>query len=833
MKLNAIFIATLLAALHAENGADAWLRYAPLDEASAGPYRTSLPASIATCTTTPVAQSAERELLRGIRGMLGRTLRVQSSVPKESAIVLGTLADLKQAAPQLHLEAQLPPDAYWITTASLNGIPYTVITAANDRGVLYGAFAFLRKIALGESVERLDEKQSPHAPARWVNEWDNLDGSIERGYGGRSIFWDNGQAREDLSRVGEYGRLLASLGIHACAINNVNANPRMLATDFMPQVARIADAFRPWGVRVALAVDFGSPKTLGGLDTFDPLHARVASWWKDRVDALYAVVPDLAGFVLKADSEGRVGPSTYGRTHADAANVVARALAAHGGLLFYRGFVYDHHADWTNPKNDRGRAAYDNFQPLDGKFDDNVIVQIKHGPIDFQVREPASPLFGALEKTNQAIELQITQEYFGQARHSVFLVPMWKSALDFDLHAGEGPTPVKALVAGKTFHRPTGGFVGVSNVGLDENWYGNHLSQANLYGFGRLAWDPDLSSQRIVDEWTKLTFGGDSKTVETINSIQLTSWRTYENYTGPLGLQTLTDIVGNHYGVSVEASERNGWGQWHNADEKGAGMERTVAHGTGYTGQYRPFVAKVYESLETCPDELLLFFHHVPYTYRLHSGKTVIQHLYDAHYEGVDAVEDYVRQWKSLKGRIDDRRYDEVLAQLQYQSGQAEVWRDAVNNWFLRASGIPDAQGRVGHHPGRFEAESMKLDGYTVRDVTPWEAASGGKAVSCAVAKCSAILRYEGPSGWYTLSVRYFDQIDGISRFRLLVGDQLVDEWSAGDRVPTRRIDASSSARRVVPGIALRPGDEVRIEGVPDGGETAALDYIEILLERN
>jgi alpha-glucuronidase len=833
MKLNAIFIATLLAALHAENGADAWLRYAPLDEASAGPYRTSLPASIATCTTTPVAQSAERELLRGIRGMLGRTLRVQSSVPKESAIVLGTLADLKQAAPQLHLEAQLPPDAYWITTASLNGIPYTVITAANDRGVLYGAFAFLRKIALGESVERLDEKQSPHAPARWVNEWDNLDGSIERGYGGRSIFWDNGQAREDLSRVGEYGRLLASLGIHACAINNVNANPRMLATDFMPQVARIADAFRPWGVRVALAVDFGSPKTLGGLDTFDPLHARVASWWKDRVDALYAVVPDLAGFVLKADSEGRVGPSTYGRTHADAANVVARALAAHGGLLFYRGFVYDHHADWTNPKNDRGRAAYDNFQPLDGKFDANVVVQIKHGPIDFQVREPASPLFGALEKTNQAIELQITQEYFGQARHSVFLVPMWKSALDFDLHAGEGPTPVKALVAGKTFHRPTGGFVGVSNVGLDENWYGNHLSQANLYGFGRLAWDPDLSSQRIVDEWTKLTFGGDSKTVETINSIQLTSWRTYENYTGPLGLQTLTDIVGNHYGVSVEASERNGWGQWHNADEKGAGMERTVAHGTGYTGQYRPFVAKVYESLETCPDELLLFFHHVPYTYRLHSGKTVIQHLYDAHYEGVDAVEDYVRQWKSLKGRIDDRRYDEVLAQLQYQSGQAEVWRDAVNNWFLRASGIPDAQGRVGHHPGRFEAESMKLDGYTVRDVTPWEAASGGKAVSCAVAKCSAILRYEGPSGWYTLSVRYFDQIDGISRFRLLVGDQLVDEWSAGDRVPTRRIDASSSARRVVPGIALRPGDEVRIEGVPDGGETAALDYIEILLERN
>ena len=834
MLRNLLPIAILLTLpLHAENGADAWLRYAPLDEASARTYRTSLPAAVATYTTTPVAQTAQRELLRGIRGMLGRTLRVQSGVPKESAIVLGTLADLKRAEPQLHLEADLPVDGYWLTTASLDGIACTVITAANDRGVLYGTFAFLRKIALGEPIERLDEKQSPYNAVRWVNEWDNLDGSIERGYGGRSIFWDKGKARDDLSRVGDYGRLLASLGINACAITSVNANPRVLAADFIPQVARIAAAFRPWGVRVALAVDFGSPKTLGGLDTFDPLDAKVASWWNARVDALYAVVPDLAGFVLKADSEGRVGPSTYGRSHADAANVVARSLAPHNGLLFYRGFVYDHHADWTNPKNDRGRAAYDNFQPLDGKFDDNVIVQIKHGPIDFQVREPASPLFGALEKTNQAIELQITQEYFGQARHSVFLVPMWKEVLDFDMHAGEGPTPVKALIAGKTFHRPTGGFVGVSNVGLDENWFGNHLSQANLYGFGRLAWDPDLSAQSIIDEWTKLTFGHDPKVAETVNSIQLTSWRTYEDYTGPLGLQTLTDIVGNHYGVSVEASERNGWGQWHNADEKGAGMERTVARGTGYTGQYRPFVAKVYESLESCPDELLLFFHHVPYTYKLHSGKTVIQHLYDAHYQGAETVENYVRQWKSLHGRIDDRRYEEVLAQLQYQSGQAEVWRDAVNNWFLRASGIPDARGRVGYHTGRFEAESMKLKGYTVVDVTPWEAASGGKAVSCVTVKCSAIFRYEGPSGWYTISVRYFDQIDGVSRFHLLVGDQLVAEWSADDRLPTRRIDASSSARRVVPGIALRPGDEVRIEGMPDGGETAALDYMEILPEGN
>jgi alpha-glucuronidase len=823
-----LLIANVLVALHAESGADAWLRHAPLDEAAARQY-TTLPAAVISYTNSPAAQSAQRELLKGVRGMLGRTLRVQSSLPAESAILLGTLADIRQSAPQLRVEADLPLDGYWLTTATAGGVSYTVITAANDRGVLYGVFGFLRKIAIGEPVAKLNEKQSPYAPVRWVNEWNNLDGTIERGYGGRSIFWDNLHAREDLTRVGEYGRLLASLGINACSINNVNANPRVLAADFIPQVVRIAEAFRPWGVRIALSVDFGSPKTIGGLDTFDPLDATVAAWWKARADALYAAIPDFAGFVLKADSEGRVGPSTYGRTHADAANVVARALQAHGGMLFYRGFVYDHHADWTNPKNDRGRAAYDNFQPLDGKFDDNVIVQIKHGPIDFQVREPASPLFAALEKSNQAIELQITQEYFGQARHTVFLVPMWKEVLDFDMHASGGATPVKALVAGKVFRRPAGGFVGVSNVGLDENWYGNHLSQANLYGFGRLAWNPDLSSQRIIDEWTRLTFGSDPKVVETVNAIQLTSWRTFENYTGPLGLQTLTDIVGDHYGVAVEASERNGWGQWHNADDKGVGMERTVAKGTGYIGQYPPAVAKAYESLNTCPDDLLLFLHHVPYTYKLHSGKTVIQYIYDSHYEGSEAVAGWARNWKTLRGRIDDQRYSAVLAQLEYQAAHTEVWRDAVNDWFHRTSGIDDAKNRVGRHPGRTEAEAMKLEGYTVRDITPWETASGGKATTCPEAKCTAGLRYEGPPGWFTLRVQYFDLSDAVSRFRLWVGTQLVDEWSASDHLPARKLDSSSSTRRVVSGIALRPGDEIRIEGYPEGRELAALDYLEIV----
>ena len=491
--------------------------------------------------------------------------------------------------------------------------------------MLYGAFALLRKIALGEPIDALDEKQAPYAPIRWVNQWDNLDGSIERGYGGRSIFWDSGHARPDLTRVTEYGRMLASLGIDACAINNVNANPRLLTSAFIPQIARIADALRPWGVAVALPVDFGSPKSVGGLDTFDPLDASVAAWWNARADELYRAIPDLAGFVLKADSEGRVGPSAYGRTHADAANVVARALQPHGGLLLYRGFVYDHHMDWRNPKNDRARAAYDNFQPLDGKFDENVVIQIKNGPIDFQVREPASPLFGALENTNEAIELQVTQEYMGQARHLVFLAPQWKETLDFDERIRGLRSPVKALASGRFFRRPTGGFVGVANAGLDDNWFGSQMSQANLYAFGRLAWDPDLTSARIASEWTRLSFGLDSNVGATIPRMLLGSWRAYEDYTGPLGLQTLTDIVGNHYGVAVEASERNGWGQWHRADENGVGMDRTVATGTGFIGQYSPEVQRLFATPSACPDDLLLFFHHVPYTHLLHSGKTVIQ----------------------------------------------------------------------------------------------------------------------------------------------------------------------------------------------------------------
>jgi alpha-glucuronidase len=773
------------AVARAESGHDAWLRYSLTGSAPV----------ITVVGNSALLESARQELMRGFR------------TPTAQAIVLGGRA------------ANLKLDGYELKTEGSK----IVITGSDDRGVLYGAFALLRKVALGESVANLDEKSEPRVPVRWVNHWDNLDGSIERGYGGRSIFWDNGAARTDLSRVNDYGRMLASLGINGASINNVNVNPRILAPDFLPQIVRIANTLRPWGVRTVLSVDFGSPQKIGGPDTFDPLDPKVIAWWTAKTDEIYRAVPDLGGFIIKADSEGRVGPSVYGRTHADAANVVARALKPHGGLIFYRGFVYDNKMDWRNLKNDRARAADDNFRSLDGKFDDNVVIQIKNGPIDFQVREPVSPLFGTLAKTKEAIELQITQEYMGQARHTVFLVPMWKEALDFDLRVNDRAAPVKSRV---------NAIVGVSNAGMDDNWFGNHMSQANLYGFGRLAWNPDLSARQIAQEWTRLTFGSDPAVMRTIVDLQLSSWRTYENYTGPLGLQTLTDITGNHYGVNVEASERNGWGQWHRADtegnNKGVGMDRTVATGTGFIGQYTPAVARIYESLATCPDNLLLFMHHVPYTHALHSGKTVIQYLYDSHYEGAEAVEGYVRHWKSLEGRVDERRYGEVLAQLEYQAGQAEVWRDAVSNWFLRASGIPDAKGRVGNYPGRLEAESAKLDGYQPIAVIPWEDASGGKAVECAAAKCVTTFVYHGAPGIFQIRVRYFDTNSGVSRFRAFIANRVIGEWTAPDRVPSRKIDSSSSSLYAMKGIALRPGDEIRIDGTPDGGETAALDYIEI-----
>jgi alpha-glucuronidase len=818
------------ASLRAETGRDAWLRYAPLDPASRAQY-SSVPRLILRVGDSPVLASAQQELARGLHSMLGGEFRATTSANEGPSILIGTRNSIGTVLPDFIWPINLSGDSYWIADANLSGFQCFIITSQNDRGVLYGVFAFLSKLARNEKLDSLAEVQVPANSIRMVDQWDNLDGTIERGYAGASLFFEDGHVRQDLSRAAEYARLLASIGINICAINNVNANPRLLEKSFLPQLRRVAEAFRPWGVRLALSVDVSSPQKIGGLPTYDPLDPRVAEWWQQTSDALYAEIPDFAGFVVKADSEGRAGPASYGRTPADAANVIARALKPHGGLLFYRSFVYDHHLDWRNPKNDRARAAYDIFHPLDGQFADNVVVQIKYGPIDFQVREPVSPLLGGLEKTNEAVELQITQEYTGQQRHLCYLLPMWKEVLDFNMRNAGQSTPVRDLVSGKLYHRPNGGLVGVGNAGMDENWLAHPLAMANLYAFGRLAWDPTLSAQSITEEWTRLTFGNDATTVSTIDAMLLSSWSIYESYTGPLGAGTLTDILGSHYGPGPESSERNGWGQWHRADATGIGMDRTVATGTGYVAQYSPEVAKRYESLETTPDDLLLFFHHVPYTHKLRSGETVIQHIYDSHYYGANRAVALVALWQSLRGRVDQARYDDVHRRLQYQAGHAIVWRDAICNWFARMSSIPDERGRVGHYPNRIEAEDTELHGYVPFNVSPWEAASGGKAIECLPPSesCTATFHLNGSPGIYDIDVRYFDQSNGVSQFRVYLNNQQIAQWSANDHLPATIPNGDSSTRHRIPAVQLYPGNELRIEGRPDGPEHAALDYVEFI----
>jgi alpha-glucuronidase len=828
-----LILAGLLAAVslgNAETGANGWLRYSPLPPGERQLYA-AMPARIVALNNSQVGQTAIAELQRGIHSMLGTDLTTTQDPTSEDALVLGTVAQIHAALP-----AWIPPlavndEGFTLQLLPISGHTEWIIAGKDDRGELYGVFHLLEQIAQQKPFAA--DTESPSAPIRWVNQWDNFDGSIERGYAGRSIFFADGHVRQDLTRVSDYGRLLASIGLNGCTVNNVNANLHTLDPAMLQELARIADAFRPWGVRMSLSVDLSSPKVVGGLPTFDPVDPAVAAWWQQKVDEIYRLIPDFGGFVVKADSEGRAGPSQYGRTPAQAANVLARALAPHNGIVMYRGFVYDHHLDWTNLKADRARAGYDNFHALDGQFEPNVVIQIKHGPIDFQIREPVSPLFAALPHTNQAIELETTQEYTGQQRHMVFLVPMWKLALDTDMCAENRSTPVKEIIEGKSFHRSLGGFVSVVNVGLEDNWLHHPMAMANLYGYGKLAWNPDLTSEAIVDSWTRLTFGNNPLVVSTIDHLQLESWYAYEQYTGPLGLGTLTDIIGIHYGPGIESAERNGWGQWLRADHDGIGMDRTVATGTGYIGQYPPQLAAKYESLATCPDELLLFMHHVPYTHILYSGKTVIQHIYDAHYAGAQTATTYAPEWTKLNGLIDNERYTQTLALFTYQAGHAIVWRDAVSQWFFKISGIPDRLNRVGNYPNRIEAESMHAEGYKPVDVTPWETASGGKAVVCtAHPACTLDTTLNRTAGNYAIAVEYFDLRSGVSTYDLLLNGATIAHWSAEAKLPPAvddpHLDGHTSTRFTVPSVRIAPGDTLTLRGTPKGNEPAPVDYIEI-----
>ncbi|CZS99642.1 probable Probable alpha-glucuronidase A [Rhynchosporium graminicola] len=834
----------------AENGLDGWLRYAPLPDATN--HLHAVPASIIALNSTKISPiyTAGVELQNGIKGILGKELNVSSTGSQAgSAIVVGTLDAYIKAYGQPQGVPELEEDGFW-----LNARGNTVeILGQNERGALYGAFEYLSSIAQGK-FEPVTYATAPNAPIRWVNQWDNLIQfgnmqSIEHGYGGPSIFFKDGAVVQDTTRAAQYARLLASIRVNAVIVTNVNSDPRIFKPHYMEGLGRIADAFRPYGVQLGISVNFGAPKFYN-ITTSDPFDPTVISWWTNITNQMYERIPDFAGYCVKASSEGQPGPLEYGRTLADGANLFAKALQPHGGVVLFRAFVYNQ-LNESNWKADRAKASVDHFKDLDGKFDENVVIQIKYGPIDFQVREPVHPLFAHLKKTGTAIEYQVAQEYLGQQLHLVYLAPLWKTILDFDLRVDGQKSLVRDIISGKRFNRPLTGSAAVVNVGSNTTWVGSHLAMSNLYAYGRLAWDPTLDAQAILEDWTRLTFGADPQVLSAITNMSMASWPAYENYTGNLGIQTLADITYTHYGPKPASLDNNGWGQWTRADRTSIGMDRTVSNGTGFSGQYPPEVAAIYESLETTPDNFLLWAHHVKYDYRLRSGETVIQHFYNAHYNGAATAQTFVPLWESLKDKIDSERYEEVLFRLKYQAGHSLVWRDAINNFYYNLSGIPDEAKRVGNHPYRIEAEDMTLTGYKIVAVNPFESASKSKAVVIAAntessntpgsnsvkyvptsATATAIINF--PSGVYDVAFNYFDLATGRAQYELYVGKTLVGKWIANNEdifwhEPFERIDGHSATRKTFPGIRVQQGDELKVVGVSDRAEFAPFDYVSFL----
>lgn len=571
------------------------------------------------------------------------------------------------------------------------------VEAKSGSGILYAAFDILRTIACEKDFAKTYSEirtVRPSNPLRMLNHWDNMDGSIERGYSGESFFYENNEIVIN-DRTREYARLIASVGINGVVINNVNvkqAASYMITDRYFAKLAELGEIFAGYGIRLFLSLNYASTIEIGGMDSADPLDEGVISWWKDKMAEVFKKIPALGGFLVKADSEGRPGPFTYGRTQADGANMLADIVKEYGGIIIWRCFVYNCRQDWRDRKTDRARAGYDNFMPMDGDYHDNVILQIKNGPMDFQIREPVSPLLGGLRKTNQMLEVQIAQEYTGHQIDVCYLIPEFKEILGFKTYCSEDNDTVEDIISGRTFGSRYSGIAAVTNTGNDFNWTGNYLAGANLFGFGRLAFDTGLSAEQIAEEFVRMTISEDDHVVSVILSILLPSREIYERYTSPLGIGWMVN-PGVHYGCSVDGYEYDRWGTYHRADHLGIGVDRTDK-GTGYAFQYNEPNASIYNSPEKCPDELVLFFHHLPYTHVLHSGKTVIQHIYDTHFEGYEEVLEMAGKWDSLKGEIDDGIFGNVKERFGRQIDNAHEWCDQVNSYFFRKSGIADEKGR-------------------------------------------------------------------------------------------------------------------------------------------
>jgi alpha-glucuronidase len=674
-----------------EDGYDLWLRYpAVSDAARLREYRGAI-AALRVEGDSPTLRAARDELARGLSGLLGAPVPVSRAPVRHGTLILGTPAGspLVAALPLGDALKRVGEEGFVIRATRVRGRPAIVIAANRDIGVLYGAFRLLRLLQTDRSLRDLDVADAPKIELRMLDHWDNLNRTVERGYAGASLWaWDS--LPDHLSpRYRDYARADASIGINGAVLTNVNADARVLTPPYLAKVAALAGVFRPYGIRVYLTARFSAPREIGGLATADPLDPAVVAWWRAKADEIYRLIPDFGGFLVKANSEGQPGPQDYHRTHADGANLLADAVAPHGGVVIWRAFVYS-----SEVPTDRVMQAYDEFVPLDGEFRSNVLIQVKNGPLDFQPREPFSPLFGAMPRTPLMMELQITKEYLGQDTHLAYLGTMWQEVLDADTYARGPGSTVARVVDGSLFGYTRTGMAGVANVGTDRDWCGSIFNQANWYAFGRLAWDPTASAADIADDWIRMTFSSDSGVVVPIEAMMMASREAEVNFMTPLGLAHQM-ARGHHYGPGPWVTGgRPDWTSvyFNRADTVGLGFDRTST-GSDAVKQYFPPLRQRFASLDSCPEKFLLWFHHVPWSARLRSGRTLWEELVRHYQMGIDTVRWMEATWDSLAGRIDPARFDSVRAYLGIQAAEARWWRDASLLYWQTFSHLPIPAG--------------------------------------------------------------------------------------------------------------------------------------------
>lgn len=687
MKLRYIGFILLLCCMqwaHAENGYELWLRYQQVDNLSLRDAYRQKNTKVFFPGSSERLQTAKAELQAGLKALLDISLN-QTGAVEENTLVVGT----PQTIPWLQKQSfytdmdALGSEGYLILSSQVDGKKVTVITSKTDIGILYGVFRYLRLMQTDQSLDKLAIKESPKLTHRVLNHWDNLNGTVERGYAGYSIWnWERLPSYKE-QRYTDYARANASIGINGAVLNNVNAQAKSLRTDWLVKAAGLADVFRPYGIKVYLTAKFSAPKEIGGLKSADPKDPQVQQWWKDKAKEIYSLIPDFGGFLVKANSEGQPGPQDYGSSHADGANMLADALAPYNGVVFWRAFVYQ------NERHvDRVTNGYNEFKPLDGKFKDNVFVQPKNGAIDFQPREPFHPLFGGMPDTPLAMEFQITQENLGHAGHLVYLGTLFEETLQSDTYQnGKGSTVSKSLQNYQKSHGISA-LAGVPNIGTDLNWTGHLFGQANWYAFGRLAWDPDMSSAKIAEDWARMTFSNEESVLSLVLKIMLMSRETYVNYSMPLGLNHIMNYD-THNGPEPWHDDPM-WTafDYHKITKDSIGVDRT-ARGSGATKQYHSPVYEQFNDIKKCPQEYLLWFHRVPWTYKMASGKTLWDELVIHYYKGVDEVRLMQTIWDGLKGKIDGERFDHVASLLKFQEQEAIWWRDGCLLFFQEYSGLP------------------------------------------------------------------------------------------------------------------------------------------------